>query len=190
MGKMEELKDYLIAAATAVGTLGGWQAIRYLLNLRAERRKAAAEAELKELEADEKELGVMHGLIESLQQRIEQQDRKISELNARVDRLYEEKHKLERENNELLRENSMLKVELERARHNVCVRPDDECLRRMPDRDYCRLVRLARGKYDSYHETIDNGKLTIDNEDGGGQEPVKNGKEEEDADGNEEEEHH
>ena len=66
----------------------------------------------------------------------------------------------------------------------------DECLRRMPDRDYCRLVRLARGKYDSYHETIDNGKLTIDNEDGGGQEPGKNGKEEEDADGNEEEEHH
>lgn len=52
--------------------------------MRPERRKAQAEAGLKEVEKEERELGVMKKLVESLQQRIEQQDQKIKELNGRM----------------------------------------------------------------------------------------------------------
>lgn len=146
-----EINGILEVIVGAVASLGGLSLIKFLFFMRPEKRKAAAEAELKELEADEKELGVMRGLIESLQQRIEQQDKKISELNARIDALYMEKHELEKRNNDLEREANELRLRLMEAQHNVCVRPDDECLKRMPPRDYCRLVKLAKGGYDKYH---------------------------------------
>ena len=100
-------------------------------------------------------MSVMRTLVESLKQRIEQQDEKIRELNQRVDKLYEEKHELERLNNQLTRENAMLQIKLVEAQHNLCVRPDDECLKRMPPRDYCRLVKLANHEYDKYYPNID-----------------------------------
>lgn len=173
---MGGINDFIIAATTAVGTLGGLGLIKFLFFMRPERRKVQAEAELKELEADEKELGVLRGLIESLQRRIEQQDKKISELNARIDTLYVEKHELEKRNNEHVKKINELELQLMEARHNVCVRPDDECLKRMPKRTYCRLKKLAAGDYDAFY-----------NGDGS---TGKSGKEEEDADDNEEEEHH
>ena len=165
-----EINGILEVIVGAVASLGGLSLIKFLFFMRPERRKAAAEAELKELEADEKELGVMRGLIESLQQRIEQQDKKISELNARIDALYVEKHELEKRNNDLVREANELRLQLMEAQHNVCVRPDDECLKRMPPRDYCRLVKLAKGGYDKYHQgtdagkPIDNGQSDLDSE--------------------------
>lgn len=136
----------------AVASLGGLSLIKFLFFMRPERRKASAEAELKELEADEKELNVMKSLVESLQQRIEQQDKKIRELNERVDKLYAEKHELEKLNNELVRENNELRLQLMDAQHNLCVRPDDEYLKRMPPREHCRLKRLANGYYDKYYD--------------------------------------
>lgn len=40
---------------------------------------------------------------------------------------------------------------LREAEHNVCMRPDDECLKRLPPRTYCRLKRLSQGYYDKYY---------------------------------------
>ena len=137
-----------------VASLGGISLVKFLFFMKPERR-------LKNIEAEEKEIGVMRGLIESLNKRIEQQDKKISELNGRVDKLYVEKHELEKLNNELTRENNELRLQLMEARHNLCVRPDDECLKRMPPRDYCRLVKLANHEYDKYYTNID------ENEDSG-----------------------
>ena len=154
----------------AVASLGGFSLIKFLFFMNPERRKAQAEAEIKELEADEKEMSVMRQLVDSLKQRIEQQDRKISELNERVDKLYVEKHELEKLNNELIRENNELRLQLMEARHNLCVRPDDECLKRMPPRDYCRLVKLANHEYDKYYPN------TEDNENSGlSEKPDKGG---------------
>lgn len=137
----------------AVASLGGMSLIKFLFFMRPERRKAHAEAELKELEADEKEMGVMRQLVDSLRQRIEQQDRKISELNQRIDNLYSDKHELEKLNNELVRENNELKLKLMEAQHNICLRPDDECFKgRLPKRTYCRLKKLAAGDYDAFYE--------------------------------------
>lgn len=148
------ISEILQVIVGAVASLGGISLIKFLFFMQPEKRKARAEAEIKELEADEKEMSVMRTLIDSLKQRIEQQDKKIGELNQRVDKLYEEKHELERLNNELIRENNELRLKLMEAEHNLCVRPDDECLKRMPPRDYCRLVKLANHEYDKYYPNL------------------------------------
>ena len=166
---MNNLQEYTATAIAIIGALGGWGAIRYFLNLRAERHKI-------ELENKKNELDIMRGLYEQL-------DKKVKELSAKVDELYKQVHALEREKIDLIQENSMLKVELEKAKRNECVRPDDECLRRMPDRDYCRLVRLTRGKYDKYHKTTGGDGVAAEID------MAKEGKEEE-TDGDEEEEEH
>ena len=148
-----ELNGILQVIIGAVASLGGFSLIKFLFFMKPERRKAEAEARLRELDVYKKKLDVSLTLIDTLKERIEQQDKKISELNDRVDKLYVEKHELERLNNELTRENNELRLQLVEARHNMCVRPDDECLKRMPPRDYCRLVKLANHEYDNYYKT-------------------------------------
>lgn len=137
---MNNLQEYAATAIAIIGAFGGWGAIRYFLNLRAERHKI-------ELENKKNELDIMRGLYEQL-------DKKVKELSAKVDELYKQVRTLEMEKISLIQKNSMLEVELEKAKHNECVRPDDECLKRMPPRDYCRLKRLAQGRYDKYHKAV------------------------------------
>ena len=144
---MDVLSEIVKVVVLAVSSLGGIGLIKFLFFMKPERR-------MKNIEADEKELNVMKSLVGSLQKRIEQQDEKIKELNDRLDKLYAEKHEQERENNALIRENNELKLALKEAEHNICVRPDDECLKRMPPRDYCRLVKLANHEYDKYYPSI------------------------------------
>ena len=148
-------------------SLGGLSLIKFLFFMKPEKRKAKAEAGLKEVEKEERELGVMRELVESLRQRIEQQDQKIKELNGRLDKLYAQLHEQERENNALIRENNELRLALKEAEHNVCVRPDDECMRRQPPRDHCRLKRLARGYYDKFYsdDELAKGEADCDEED-------------------------
>lgn len=144
--------NIIIGVVTA---LGGLSLIKFLFIMKPERRKAQVEADIKEVEKDERKLGVMEQLVKSLQERIEQQDQKIKELNNRLDKLYEQLHEQERVNNALVRENNELRLALKEAEHNVCVRPDNECQKRMPPRDYCRLVKLANHEYDKYYPKID-----------------------------------
>ena len=150
-----------------ITALGGLSLIKLLFFMKPERRKAQAEAGLKEAEKEERELGVMRELVESLRQRIEQQDRKIKELNGRLDKLYVQLHEQERENNALIRENNELRIALREAELNVCVRPDDECMRRQPPRDHCRLKRLAQGYYDRFYTDgeLAKGEADCDEED-------------------------
>lgn len=148
------------AVIGTVVSLGGLSLIKFLFFMKPERR-------IRNIEADEKEMNVMKMLVESLKSRIEQQDEKIRQLNGRVDLLYAEKHELEKENNELVRENAMLRIQLAEAERNVCVRPDDECMRRQPPRDHCRLKRLANGYYDRFYtgEQLAEGERQCDEED-------------------------
>ena len=154
--EMSNWEIFLSAAGGLVTALGGFEFIKYLVNIKSNRRMTEANADIKEIEKDERELGVMKQLVESLQQRIEQQDAKIKELNTRMDRLYDQLHEQEKENNELVRENNELRLALKEAEHNVCLRPDDECFKgRMPQRVYCRMKKLAQGDYDTFYEDID-----------------------------------
>ena len=150
---MDALTEIVKIVVLAVSSLGGLSLIKFLFFMNPEKRKAKAEADLKEVEKEEREIGIMKDLVKSLQERIGQQDQKIKELNDRLDRLYEEKHEQERLNNALVRENNELKLALKEAEHNVCVRPDDECFKgRLPKRTYCRLKKLAAGDYDAFYE--------------------------------------
>lgn len=158
---MGTLTETVNVIAGIVASLGGISLIKFLFFMRPERRKAQAEAGLKEVEKEERELGVMKKLVESLQQRIEQQDQKIKELNGRMDKLYVQLHEQERENNALIRENNELRLALKEAEHNVCVRPDDECFKgRLPKRTYCRLKMLANGDYDAFYNEGDTEEAT------------------------------
>lgn len=158
MGTLTETVNVIVGI---VASLGGISLIKFLFFMRPERRKAQAEAGLKEVEKEERELGVMKKLVESLQQRIEQQDQKIKELNGRMDKLYVQLHEQERENNALIRENNELRLALKEAEHNVCVRPDDECFKgRFPKRTYCRLKMLANGDYDAFYNEGDTEEAT------------------------------
>lgn len=158
MGALTETVNVIVGI---VASLGGISLIKFLFFMRPERRKAQAEAGLKEVEKEERELGVMKKLVESLQQRIEQQDQKIKELNGRMDKLYVQLHEQERENNALIRENNELRLALKEAEHNVCVRPDDECFKgRLPKRTYCRLKMLANGDYDAFYNEGDTEEAT------------------------------
>lgn len=152
----------------AIAALGGQKVIKLVLFMNSEKRKAKAEADIKEVEKEEKKLGVMEQLIKSLKERIEQQDKKIKELNDRLDKLYEKLHEQERENNALVRENNELKLALKEAEYNVCVRPDDECFKgRLPKRTYCRLKKLAAGDYDAFYDDEEKEKKNNNDENNG-----------------------
>lgn len=134
------MNEYITMLVTLIGGLGGWAMLKYVFNWRTERRKAEAEAKKGEIE-------VMRGVLNTL-------DKKVKELSAKVDELYKQVHQLESEKLQLIIKNSELTLALKEAQNNVCLRPDDECLKRMPPRDYCRLRKLARGEYDKFYKDI------------------------------------
>lgn len=92
--------------------------------------------------------------LESLMKQYDWLNDKYKELNAKVDELYKQVHELERTRLELIRENNELKLALKEAEHNLCVVPDDECLRRLPRREQCRLMGVLRGEYAKDHPSV------------------------------------
>lgn len=126
--------DWLLAAITA---LGGWKFVNWILNRKELKRKALAEAISLETDSLVKRYNVM-------EQELEQLKLKVEELQATVNNLQQDKLDLIKRNNEL-------ELALREAEHNVCMRPDDECLKRLPPRTYCRLKRLSQGYYDKYY---------------------------------------
>lgn len=126
--------DWLIATITA---LGGWKLVSWLLNRKELKRKALAEAISLETDSLVKRYNVM-------EQELEKLKLKVEELQVTVATLQQDKLDLIKRNNEL-------ELALREAEHNVCMRPDDECLKRLPPRTYCHLKRLSQGYYDKYY---------------------------------------
>lgn len=145
---MEKLYEGMGIAGTVIGALGGWKLVEWLLNRKANRRRAIAEAVKMETDA--------------FMARYNALEAEIQRLNKKVDELYKKVHDLEGERLRLINENNELKLALKEAQHNVCVRPDDECLKRMPPRDYCRLVKLANHEYDNYYKELEDLDKNLD----------------------------
>lgn len=145
---MEKLYEGMGIAGTVIGALGGWKLVEWLLNRKANRRRAIAEAVKMETDA--------------FMARYNALEAEIQRLNKKVDELYKKVHDLEGERLRLISENNELKLALKEAQHNVCVRPDDECLKRMPPRDYCRLVKLANHEYDNYYKELEDLDKNLD----------------------------
>lgn len=148
---MEKLYEGMGIAGTVIGALGGWKLVEWLLNRKANRRRAIAEAVKMETDA--------------FMARYNALEAEIQRLNKKVDELYKKVHDLEGERLRLINENNELKLSLKEAQHNVCVRPDDECLKRMPPRDYCRLVKLANHEYDNYYKELEDLDKNLDKTD-------------------------
>lgn len=149
---MEWVEKLLIAIASIVTAVGGFTTIRFFFTRKEEKRKAEAEAYDMALDALRRQYDWLH-------KQNEEMSLTIRELNEKVDALYNEVHALERKNLDLVKQNAELELQLKEAQHNACVRPDDDCLRRLPPRTYCRLKKLAQGDYDKdYEGKIDDGK--------------------------------
>lgn len=131
--------DWLIAAITA---LGGWKLVNWLLNRKELKRKALAEAISLETDSLVKRYNVMEKELESLK-------RQVEELQNRVNDLQQDKI-------DLIMRNKELELQLQEAQTHVCMVPDDECLKRLPNRTYCRLKRLSQGYYDKYYKNDKN----------------------------------
>lgn len=107
----------MITIASVLGTLGGWEAIKYLLNRKTNTRKAEAEA-------DSSEFSVLRDTVIFLEQQLQQKEERFAEQTNLV-------RKLTNENLELVRENAMLKTE---RGLKLCERRN--CLNREPQSGY------------------------------------------------------
>lgn len=88
---MEQILTIIISVLTAVG---GWEAIRYFLNRRAEKRKAEAEAESAETAATKEVQDVYQQLIADVKADREEQRQYIMELKEDRKHLREERNEL------------------------------------------------------------------------------------------------
>jgi len=153
---MDSVEKILLALAAVVTAFGGASAVRFIANRTAEKREANAKAYDFELQ--------------TLRKQYDWLQTKYDTLNTKVDGLYNYVHELENKNLALLKRNGELELELKEAMHNQCLRPDEECLKRLPKRTYCRLKKLAAGEYDDYYnkeETSDEGNRVLEKPDKG-----------------------
>lgn len=131
-----------------LGALGGLEGIRQFMKWWRTRR---AEKRVQEAAADNAEL-------ETLRKQYDWLQGKYEALNKKVDELYNSIHDLETRNMELLKRNGELELALKIAEWDKCERPDDECIRRLPQRQKCRLKMLLNGTYDDEEQTDDDKK--------------------------------
>lgn len=120
-----------------ITALGGWEAIKYLINRKTNTRIAEANAFKVEREA----------LIEDYK-RVQGE---VDELKKQVAKLYTEIDTLKNDRLKLIQENNELKLALKEAEKRVCLRPDDQCLQRLSPDDHCRLRKILRGEYAKDH---------------------------------------
>lgn len=123
---------------TAIAALGGWKLVNWILNRKEIKKKALAEAVSLETDSLVKRYSVMEEEINQLKRQVEELQRQVIELQE--DRI------------NLIVRNKELELQLKEAQSHICMVPDDECLKRLPSRTYCRLKRLSQGYYDKYYD--------------------------------------
>ena len=124
----------LTSVGTLVGVMGGWEAIKYFINRKTNRRVAEANA----FDIERKALIEDYKRVQS----------EVDKLNEKVNKLYERVHALEGERLNLIHENNELRIALKEAEKKVCLQPDDRCLQRLNPNDHCRLRKILRGEYE------------------------------------------
>lgn len=131
------MKEIITTVVALVTALGGWEAIKYLLNRKTNARIADANAFKVEREA----------LIEDYK-RVQGE---VDELKKQVAKLYTEIDTLKNDRLKLMQEKGELELALEEAEKHVCLQPDDKCLQRLNPNGKCRLRKLLRGEYAKDH---------------------------------------
>lgn len=119
-----EYTTILELAATISGTIGGWELIKYMLNIRTNKRKERAEANKAEAEADNADFSLLRETIEFLQQQLKEKEERFANQTERL-------RKVQDDYFEEVKKSNSLELELQRFR---CVRP--KCAQREPQNGY------------------------------------------------------
>lgn len=122
-----ELNDWL----TLLGTLGGFEAIRWGVTFLANRKTNARK---EDASADSMEIQNLLNIITALETQIDNQEKRMSSRDGKVDFLYSENNKLRSENLELIRQKHELELRLKEIEVKKCdVRG---CTNRQPPSEY------------------------------------------------------
>ena len=111
------MKDSIITVASIIGTLGGWEAIKYLLNRKTNARIADAQA-------DSSEFSVLKETIIFLQEQLRDKEKRFAEQTNVLRQLNGENLRLTGENEKLKAERAL----------KLCERPG--CADRKPQNGY------------------------------------------------------
>lgn len=145
------MRNYWDILMAIVAALGGWQFVKYVLNLNSNRRITAAEA----VQAEYKNIITEYQRVSKEFTDYKAETKKeISELNKKVDDLYKKVHELENERLNLIKENNELKLALKEAEKHVCWRPVNECFQRLIESDHCLYRKLIRGVKEQHPNAI------------------------------------
>lgn len=117
-------EEILTLIGTMLSVLGGWEAIKYLINRKANKRKMTAEAEKAEAEADNAEFQVLRQTVEFLQTQLKEKEVRFAEQTDQVRKQNAEILQLTKEKGE---------IELELQRYRCVVQ---KCPRREPQNGY------------------------------------------------------
>ena len=110
--------------ATIIGALGGWEAIKYLINRNTNKRIA-------ESEADSVEFGLLKETITLLQEQLHERVRQDAEKEKRFVEQTNRLRKVQDELNALSKEKQQLELDLQRYK---CIR--EKCANRQPPNGY------------------------------------------------------
>ena len=122
-----------VLAVIVAGTVI-WKIIRFFLYRDTERRKEGIR--VRDIE------------FESLRKQMDWMQKNYDVVNNELDSLYGRYRRLEEEKVQMIKENNELRLALKIAEYDRCERPDDECIKRLPARQKCRLRMLLSGHYE------------------------------------------
>lgn len=119
--------DYtgILETTTAIGAaIGGWEFIKYMLNIRTNKRRERSEADKAKAEADSADFAVLRETTEFLQQQLHDKEERFANQTDRLRRVQDDYF-------ELLKTHAKTELELQQYR---CVRP--KCQQREPQNGY------------------------------------------------------
>lgn len=111
-------------SATISASIGGWELIKYMLNIHTNKRKERAEADKADAEADGARFDVLARTVEFLETQLHEKEQRFAEQTDRL-RDLQDKHF------NLMQEKAKADLELQQYR---CVRP--KCLDREPQNGF------------------------------------------------------
>lgn len=118
------MTEIIIGICSAIGAIGGWELIRYLINLKTNKRK-------EEAEADSLEFGVLKDTVTFLQEQLHEQVQQDAEKENRFVEQTQRLRKVQDDNYALLKEKSRLELDLQKYK---CIR--EKCANRQPPNGY------------------------------------------------------
>lgn len=105
------MQDMITTAVALLGTLGGWELVRYLLNRRARKRQEVAAADSAEIQAERDEYHLLRERLEFADKQLYEKEQRFNEQTGVLRETNRQLIEAERKIGQLQAENSALKAE-------------------------------------------------------------------------------